>query len=338
MRRFFVAVLVPVFVFCACKDDPKPDNTPKPAASPEPIPSDIVYNSFFASPSATANLRVAFDGGLDAGAGTVAEGPTGKSSVTDPGAEPRTKLAYAFAMGKTSVVTTTISASIGSDGPGGGGDQPPLKFTFNATPKTHTPDGKTHFDIKIQKVEIIVAGTVTPEINAQKGAVEKAFVGLEGGFEVSTNGDIDNLSLATEKVPRMAQQILPLFAQALEFLAVPVPSAPVGVGAKWTTTTPDEQLGGTVTTTYTLTSHTGTTAEIKKDVSRIAPKKAFEDPQAPPGSMIEVKGTGSYVINVRFDAVPTKADGSSSMTISLTAPGQPAQNQTVKQSQTLESK
>lgn len=335
MRRLFVALLVPALL-SACKDDPKPD-TVKPAATPEAIPSDIVYNSFFASPSATANLKVAFDGGLDAGGDTVAEGPTGKATVTDPGAEPRAKVAYAFTMGKTAVVTSTVTASVGGEGPAAG-DQPPIKFTFNTTPKTHTPDGKTHFEIKIQKVEIVVQGQVSPEIAQQKAVLEKAFTGLEGGFDATANGDVENLSLAADKVPRMAQQILPLFAQSLEFLVVPVPTIPVGVGAKWTTTSHDEQVGASVMTVYSLNSRNGNVAEIKADITRNAPKKAFEDPQAPPGSMLEVKGGGAYVISVRLDGVAAKADGSSTMTISLTAPGQPAQNTTVKQSQTLESK
>jgi len=337
MRRLIVTLLVPVLVLAACKDAPKPDATPKPTA-PEAIPSDIVYNSFFSSPSATANLRVQFDGGLDAGGNAaVAEGPTGKAVVLDPGAEPKSKLSYAFAMGKTAVVTATVTASVGGGGPTAG-DQPPFKFTFNVTPKTRAPDGKTHFDLKIQKVEIVMTGQVDPQMAQQKGVLEKAFTGLEGGFDATSNGDVENVSLAADKVPRMAQQILPLFAQSLEFLVIPVPSVPVGVGAKWTTTSRDEQIGATVTTAYTLVSHNGTAAEIKTDLTRAAPKKAFEDPQAPPGSMLEVKGSGSYVIDLRLDGVSSKADGSSTMTISLTAPGQPPQNTTVKQSQALESK
>ncbi len=335
MRTLTVAVLV--LAFAACKDDPKPDTTSKPAA-PEAIPSDIVYNSFFSSPSAAANLKVQFDGGLDAGGNAaVTEGPTGKAAVVDPGAEPKTKLSYAFTMGKTSVVTATVTASVGGEGPAAG-DQPPFKFTFNATPKTHAPDGKTHFDLKIQKVEIVVTGQMDPQMAQQKGVLEKAFAGLEGGFDATSNGDVENVSLAAEKVPRMAQQILPLFAQSLEFLVVPVPSVPVGVGAKWTTTSHDEQMGATVITTYTLVSHNGSVAQIKTDITRSAPKKAFEDPQAPPGSMLEVKGNGSYVIDLRLDGVSSKADGSSTMTIALTAPGQPTQNTTVKQTQALESK
>lgn len=240
-------------------------------------------------------------------------------------------------MGKTSVVTATVTASVGGKGPAAG-EQPPFKFTFNTTPKTRTPDGKTHFELKIQKVEIVVAGNMDPQMAQQKGVLEKAFVGLEGGFDATASGDVENVSLAADKVPRMAQQILPLFAQSLEFLVIPVPSAPVGVGAKWTTTSHDDQVGATVTTTYTLVSHAGTAAQVKTDITRFAPKKAFEDPQAPPGSMLEVKGSGSYTIDLHLDGVSTKADGSSNMTISLTAPGQPPQNTTVKQTQSLESK
>ncbi len=337
MRRLFALILVVVPVL-ACKDDPKPD-TAKTAATPEAIPSDIVYNSFFSSPSATANLKVAFDGGgLDAGGGAnLAEGPPGKATVTDPGAEPRAKLAYAFAMGKPTLVTATVTASIGGDAPGGG-DQPPIRFSFNVTPKTRTPEGKTHFDLKIAKVEIIVGGAVSPDITAQKATVEKAFNGLEGGFDATASGDVENVTLSADKVPRMAQQLLPLFAQSLEFLVVAVPSAPVGVGARWTTVSHDEQIGATVTSTYSLTSRNGNAAEIKADIVRAAPKKALEDPQLPPGSMLEVKGSGSYVIGIRLDNVATKADGSSTTTLLLTAPGQPGQNTIIKQSQTLESK
>ena len=337
MRRFLVlCVLVPLF---ACKDEPKPD-TAKPAASPEAIPSDMVYNSFWTSPSAAQNLKVSFDGGLDAGGEAVAEAPTGKAKVTDPGAEPRAKMAYAFTMGKPTTVVATISMSVSGGAAEMGGDQPPFKFTFTATPKTKSPEGKTHFEMKISKVEIVLPPAAPPEMGAQKAALEKAFAGVEGSFEATASGDVEGVSIKSDKVPRQAQELLPVFAGTLEFLVVPLPSAPIGVGGKWTTTSiaSSEQVDSTVVSNYTLVSHNGQTAEIKADTTRTSPRKAVEDPRAPPGTMVEVKGSGSYTVDIRLDGVAAKADGASTTQLIVTAPGQPSQNTNIKQSQSLESK
>lgn len=336
MRSTTLLAAALVLLAAGCKDDQKQD-APKPAATPEPIPSDIVYNSFFAQPNATADLKVAFDGGLlggDAGSAAAASpgDGAGKAKLLDAGGEPKSKLVYAFAMGKATTVVATVSASTT------GGDQPPFKFTYAATAKTHTPDGMTHFEVKVSKAEVMVGPGSPPELAAQKGMIEKLLSGLEGGFDASAQGDVQNVSIATDKVPRAAQQLLPIFAQTMEFLVVAVPSAPVGIGAKWATTSRDEEAGATLESTYTLVSHDGNAFEVKADTTRNAPKRAYEDPQAPPGTMIEIKGSGSYTIDLRLDGVASKASGSGKTSVVVSAPGQGSQTQTVTQTQTLESK
>ncbi len=348
MRRtlFVAAALLPMLL--ACKEQPKQEATKAPAA-PEPIPSDIVYNSFFASPSGAADLKVAFDGGAgdggSAGAGAAdggepREGPEaapGKIQVTEPGAEPRAKLQYAFALGRAATVTSTITLSVSAPGQPGAGDQPPITFTYVITPKARTPEGKTHFDIKISKVDVALPPTV-PQAAQQKAMLEKSMVGVEAGFDASSSGEVGEVKLASDKVPRMAQQILPLVVQSFEFLIAPLPGSPVGIGAKWASASGDPQTGVKLVTSYTLLAQTATTAQVRAETSLSSPRRAVDDEQLPPGAMLEEKGTGSYVVDLRLDGVASRAEGSMSNSKTITVPKQGSQSMVIKQSQKLESR
>ena len=87
-------------------------------ASAEPIPSDLVYNAFFDDKNAAAKMVVATDGGVATiAAGALATGSTAK--LTDPGADPKTPMIYAYST-KARTVTATLKMSASGAGQAAG--------------------------------------------------------------------------------------------------------------------------------------------------------------------------------------------------------------------------
>lgn len=336
IRSFFALLLLTAV---ACNDEAaKPRQAAPP---PEPIASDVVYNSAFEGKTAPVGPLVLPDAGPSELPGL--GGTPGKAKVVDPGAEPRTKLSYAFAMGKARTVVSTLKLNASGEGMQGAGAQPPIKFTFTVTPKTrNAATGLVHFEVKVVGVDIAVGagGGAPPEALAQKASLEKAFTGLEGSFDSSAQGDLDNVKFSDDKVPPQVGEMLELLSAAFEIMIVPLPSDPVGVGGKWTTaTSAGRGAQGSQTATMTLTAKTDTGATIKVDSVMSAPPAAVNDPQAPPGTTVETKGTGGYTIDVRFDGVASKAQGSQNVERFARIPKSPPQKiMAVKIEQDLSSK
>ncbi len=314
----------------ACsKDDAKPQQTP--AMSAEPIPSDLVYNSVFDDKNAVPKIVVAAtDAGADA-APKVVSGSTAK--LLEAGQDPKAPLAYAFA-DKARTVTATIKMSAA------GQEQPPFRFTFTARPRPKLGvTGDAHVEIKITKMEMDIGPSAPPQLAAQKGALEKAFVGVGASFDATSHGDIDNLDFGADKASQGLGELILVFQPALELLVIPVPDEPVGVGAKWVKTTGKhtEEMQGQSTTTMTLVARDAQTATIKVDASN-SMTQTINDPRAPKGASISRNAKGSYTAVIRFDGVAQKVDGDSTNTITQKVPGQPDESQTAKIAQNLESK
>src|SRR5262245_56122533 len=105
-----------VFVF-ACNDQ-KPQAQTRPAASPEPIPGDLVFNAFM-DDKGGSKVAVA----TDAAAATDAGAQTGSTAkLIDAGADPKSPLSYTFA-NKTRTVSATIKMNASA---AAGGEQPPF--------------------------------------------------------------------------------------------------------------------------------------------------------------------------------------------------------------------
>ncbi len=314
MRHRAAAVhLLALLVFAsACgKDEPAKPKTPP--AAPEPIASDVVYNSFFDDGTKKPSVVVVDSGAADPGTPNPLGGAS-KAKVLDPGAEPRTRLSYAFALGKTRTVTNTIKLEVAADSPGGG-QQPPIKYVFTATPKTrNNATSSTHFEIKVSSLELIVpaGANVPPEIAAQKKAMESAVAGLTGSFDATSQGDIEEIKFADDKVPPQAAELLQLVAAAFDILLIPLPADPVGIGAKWQTVL-TKQGKGTSTATVSLISKGDGVATVKIENTVNTPPTAINDPRIPPGTTMEIKGSGSYTVDLRLDGVSSRATGTQSV-------------------------
>ncbi|HSQ62770.1 MAG TPA: DUF6263 family protein [Polyangiaceae bacterium] len=329
MRPFAYALLAVVLAACS-KDEAKPQQSPAPSA--EPIPSDLVYNSVFDDKgNAPPQVVVAAtDAGTDGGT-RVVSGSTAK--LLDPGQDPKAPLVYSY-VDKPRTVTATVKMSAA------GQEQPPFRFTFTARPRPKLGlASDAHVEVRVTKMEMDLGPNPPPQLAAQKGALEKGFVGVGASFDATSHGDIDNLDFESDKATQGVGELVVVFQPALELLVIPLPDEAVGIGAKWVKTnnkrTEDGQ--GASTTTMTLLARDAQTATIKVE-AQSSVQQNINDPRAPKGASISRSTKGSYTVVVRFDGVAQKVTGSSDNALTQKAPGQPDQSQTAKISQDLESK
>lgn len=313
----------------ACHDD-KPKTEQSAAASAEPIPSDLVYNSFV--DDKTTKPEIATDGGVDSTSST--------AKLVDAGADPKSPLRYAFSTKTRTVDSTMTIATAGSDGniPA----QPPLHFVFTATPKLKSMLGHdATVDVTVSKFDVALPANASAQMVAGKADLEKSLVGVTGHFDVTQFGDVGDVAFNANEIPRNAADVVNVLQQAFELLVIPLPNEPVGVGAKWEKSDSKRMAdqGATVSlkTTITLTARDAHTATFQVD-NTASGTMAVNDPRAPKGMSVARKTTASYTVSARLDGVSAKVDGTSNTDVTQNVPGQPAQTVTIKMTQHLTSK
>ncbi len=331
-----LAFTVPIFsafsVACDKKEEVKTDRS-QTTSKTEAVPTDFVLNPFLPDDKqAKVALQVRTDGGAPAiptGAGSGA-GPTGEppaevaddTKVTEPGAEPRAERKYVFTAGKTDTRVATIKDSVSQGGQTQG--QPPIKATLAVTVKDKTANG-AHVEVKVTKLEIVATSEADKALAAQAGAALGAVVGLAGLVEVTTHGQKGEMQFSAPqggKGAQLAQQIVPLLQQAIELLYLPLPSSPIGVGAKWESRSKQGGQGVEikVVSSFTLKSWTGDVGEVDATIAKSAPKQAMPDPRAPPGSTMSVEGKATFGWTFRLDKPAQKVSGDDTTTTTISVP------------------
>jgi hypothetical protein len=271
----------------------------------------------------------------DAGAESGATGAMVK--LVAPGAEPRAPLVYTFS-NKTRTVNATIT--VGATGAGAPAmDQPPIHVVFTATPRPNGTSGST-IDIKVTKFDVALPNPSTKEIEQKKALLERAIVGMSGHFDATTHGDIENIELDRDTSAEGISDVWGLIQQALEFLVIPLPNEPVGIGAKWTKSESKNvtESHATISTTVTLAlqSRDEETATIRVDATTGGTMQ-ISDPRAPAGSSMDRKTTAAFTVVIRHDGISKKVDGDSKNAITQKVPGQNDQTMMVTIGQHIES-
>lgn len=346
MRRT-LAKLAPLLLVAmvACKSEPSASTNAAPATSakgPKPIPTDLVFNDFIVpeagpppvTPPVTPSSTPAGDASVESGSNP------GNVKVTAPGAEPRTKLRYAFKQGRAETVVVTIKSSVTQQmtgAPAQGGEQPPVTVTLLVTPK-RVEAGQASLELKLQKLDVPKG----PE-EARLRALSQAVEGAPGNVAVSDRGVLSELAFGGgAKLAEATQELLSLVQQALEIAVIPLPEDPVGVGGTWEFSGADTQgPKGTINMKFTLVEGTRDLFTVKVDSKRAVPVQQVRNPRAPPGMTVEMHAEGSYTLKLRFDGLARSGTGEALSTIVQTDTlGKPPHSMTtrVKINQTLENK
>jgi hypothetical protein len=268
----------------------------------------------------------------DAGAGSVAGGGdlAGEPDrglevrLKDPGAEPRTPLTYDVAIGKPQTVVLKFTTTVKQEGEpsAGGGDTPPLRLTLSVVAGEKPSADRTLLRARVTKAEIAPgAKGIPPEAAAEVSALSKALEAIGATFAVSKRGIIDDAELSGDpETQATASSLLPLIENALDLLFVPMPEEAVGVGARWTVTSPAPPGGGAVEKTYALKARTPTTATIQEEQHEETPERPIKDPEAPPGATIAMESKEASTLNVRLAGVASNASSDEDTVMTMRDP------------------
>ncbi len=333
MRKAALLLLLVSFILPACKGDPPPPVKAEPRR-PQPVPSDFVVNEFFTDDTKVSG--VAGDasvnvGSLADGGATEPGGPPGdvrKVRLVEAGSEPRSARRYTFTAGKTETRVGSVRVAVTVEAAGQPPQQQPqpaLELTMKLTPKAPTKGGFL-FDVKLDKVGLAEGQGLDPRSAAEAQKQLAPLSGLGARFDVSSRGHVGEFAFAGDAKAAKAggAEIIGLLQQTLEFVTVPFPEEPIGVGATWEDTNVSSDQGAKVKTItlFTLKEWSGDSGVVTADIKRSAPRTPLREPRMPPGTTLEIDGKGSYTFNVKLDRPSTKVTGESATAAKIQAPGQ----------------
>jgi hypothetical protein len=153
------------------------------------------------------------------------------------------------------------------------------------------PNGTVHYSVTFRDVTVVGSAGTDPELLSQTQASLSDLQGLTGTGTFDAHGGSQTLDYDTSGVtnPTIRSTIDSLSSQVGN-LAAPFPTQPVGVGARWTTTSSATINGITMNTTthYTLSSRTGDSYELDFTQTAEAPPGPADFPGLPAGTRASV--------------------------------------------------
>ena len=194
-----------------------------------------------------------------------APGAAPRLTLLEPGAEPRRALRYnieegttesiriEMVMGLSSVIGEVVAEV----------EQAPTRFVFSAGPTRSSGEDRITYDLSITEVEVMLEGDVDEEMQEMIRETINPLTELSGWVEVNTQGRVmgSSMNIPPEMSARTRTALSNIFTS---LVTVPLPSAEVGVGARWKiermVQLPSLQVQQTVT--YTL-------AELEGDIGRL---------------------------------------------------------------------
>lgn len=339
LRHSLCSVLTALLLVSAgCNNDkPKPEETKK--SEPTPVPSDLVFNDFIPSTGGPTGMR-ARDAGLEGGLADVQGGPGDQdptagaapgagTKVTDPGADPKAVRKYTFVQGKVDKrvvnISTQVQQSMG--GQPGQSQEIAMKVGLDLTVKAVKKEGAT-LEMKVTSVDI-------PGLPPQAKPMLDQMKGMSGTFDVSPQGDVGEIQLAASPAMRneAAQGVVQALSQAVQLLVCPLPTAPIGQGAKWEVAGQPGQPDQGVKK-FSAKELSADAAVVETDIEINIPKRMQQTQR---GNMyLEVQGKGKYTYNLKWTTTAPHVDGGMTINEKIEVPAQQGQpKQQVMQIQTV---
>ena len=186
--------------------------------------------------------------------------PEPETELLDPGAAPRETLRFAFEPGEITVlVVTDLDLTQQQDGDPVVVDLPPIRQTVRLT--TAAPvGGIADVTLEIEDVALEADDTLPDEDRAAVTEQLDQLVGLTGQGRVDDQGRVVAFDYTPPAgVDDRLRALVDGFADQLDGMVAPLPDEPVGVGARWRSTTATDAGGIAVpiTTVYELTANEG---------------------------------------------------------------------------------
>jgi len=173
-----------------------------------------------------------------------------------PGGEPKRVLRYALAKGTSVPLELALDVSLTTGGLGGA--MPTFVFDLELAVEDVLPDGRMLVRATISDASV----RDRPDSKVEAKALASRVAAIKGVVITGTltpDGKLQGAKVDAQKLPEGVAASATSLTESFEHIAMPLPAAPVGVGAKWTTTRELDNNGmhSTATNTVELTSLDG---------------------------------------------------------------------------------
>lgn len=224
--------------------------------------------------------------------------PTGAPPIVrvlEQGAEPRSDLSYVLTKGTSQKMAMAMDMAVGVKTHGQAMPQTPMPrmtMTFDTSVADKNAGGDFKIDSRLTATSVDpnggqqeqMAKALRPQIDAMKG--------LGMIYWVTPKGHVHDVKLdVPPSVPAAAQQIMNGMSQSFESMVTPLPSDPVGVGAKWQVVSRISTGGADIlqSAIYTLKSRSGPKATLEVTILQLAANDTIHTAQMPAGMSAKVR-------------------------------------------------
>ncbi|MCB9669780.1 MAG: hypothetical protein H6734_09950 [Alphaproteobacteria bacterium] len=222
--------------------------------------------------------------------------------LIDAGSGAKTSLVLAPKVGADESMEMVLDLVVGMDMGGESPkvtDAPPVKMVLKGKVVEKTPEGNYRYDftltdagIEPYEIKVEMSDARRKEIdaiNAQVREQAEKYRGTRGSLVVDAHG-----GLVSSRVDSPGEPFANL-EKSLAHAMVPMPSEPVGVGAKWKAVdrVKESGLSLTQTITYTVKAIDAGHVELEMELAQAGDHDSFKMPNLPAGTKAELVGLAS---------------------------------------------
>lgn len=219
--------------------------------------------------------------------------------LLEPGAEPRADLSYALTKGATQKMTMHMDMTMAMKVQGQ--TVPPttiprMSMGLDTTTIDKNPGGEFKVDSRLTTVDVVPNGGQQEQMAKALRPSLEVMKGLSMGYWVNPKGHVHDVKIGVPSgMPPAAQQLLTGMSQSFESMVTPLPSEPVGVGARWRVLSRTATGGADLlqSAEYTLKARKGSTATLEVKLVQVAASDTIKSAQMPAGMVAKMKNFSS---------------------------------------------
>jgi hypothetical protein len=196
---------------------------------------------------------------------------------------------------------------------------PETRLTMDLTVTKVAPNGDIRYDFKITHPEVVGGKDVMPQVMETMTKTFKGLEGMKGHALVTSRGFTREAEIQVpQNIDPQMREFIESTKQSLHQIASPLPEEPVGVGARWETTTNvvQNRMQLKQSALNDLVALNGSTGTINLKIKQTAERQTVQQPGMPAVELTSLDSSGSGNINFDLGAlVPSLAN----MTLSSNA-------------------
>jgi hypothetical protein len=265
--------------------------------------------------------------------------PASTVKLLDPGAEPRIELRYAPKAGVTNSMTMRMKMSTKADVGGRPMDvnMPAMLMTIDMTTKEIKANGDIAYEAVFSKMDVEETEGADPMMTE---GIRSALGSMKGTVMTGVMSSRGEMIQSDIKLPAganpMSRQMMDNMKQSMNQLSAPLPTEPVGKGAKWDVVTSVGNMGMKIdqTATMTLTEVSLPSYTLDFVIKQKADKQEVKMPGVPAGISVELvshtsDGTGQTRTSTEsLLPLDSKMTMTSEQVMNVSPPGEAQQTMT----------